>query len=65
MIKKVKMCGFVYGDCDLVKESRTFVSVWLMTKGNPCLKCGTDKNECSFYKELAAKGHFNEEENPR
>jgi len=61
--RKRNMCDFVYGDCELVKESGKFVSVWLKTNGNPCSKCRAEKTKCRFYKELVAKGVVGEEEN--
>jgi hypothetical protein len=60
---KLSMCEFVYGRCELAKESGKFVSVWLKTNRNPCSKCGADKSMCSFYKELVDMEAISEEEN--
>jgi len=62
--EKKNMCDFVYGDCELVKQSGKFVSVWLKTNRNPCSVCGADKSQCCYYRELVAKRAFDEEENP-
>lgn len=55
------MRDFVYENCELVKESGRFVTVWLKTHRNSCLECGADKTKCGFYKELAAKKVIEEE----
>lgn len=58
---KTKMYDFVLGKCAVMEDKSRFLDLWLETKGNPCLVCGVDKSNCSFYIELSEKGVLGKE----
>jgi hypothetical protein len=53
---EITMCDFIYGGCQAVKESHTFLTFWLATRRKPCLICDANKTKCDFYYELIDKG---------